>query len=576
MMSSSCSRTTSGPRGARRLLGAGLCAAALLLPGCTGSLGAPWEGGEGSDQPGGGGVDLPEGAEGAQVAARSMFPRLSHAQWENTVRDLLRLDEGPGFSASFTTDPLGGVFDNNEAVLQVTPGLWGDYQRAAEELAAMVTADEAKLGRVLPADLPAAPEARARAFVERFGERAFRRPLAAGEIDAYAALFDRGEALFPGEDPFVAGVRAALEAFLQSPHFVYRVEIGAGPAEGGLVPLSGHEIATKLAYLFWNTMPSDELFLAAAAGELSSPEAVRAYAARMLEDPRAREVVGAFHRQLYDYAQYHDLNKDPELYPEFGPEMGEAMQREAELFVDHIVFDRDGGLTDLLTSRTAFVNDDLAAVYGLEGEFSEAFERVELDAAERSGLLTRAGFLAAKATAREPDTIHRGVFVNLRILCVALPSPPDNVAALPPGEHRTNRERVEAHTGKGTCGAACHGALINPAGFAFEHYDAIGQYRTTDNGEPVNAADVYALGGQPRSFADAVELSQILAESSEAHACYAKRWIEFAHGRDARPEDRALLSALAEASRGGASTRELLLQIVSSPSFLARVPAEAP
>ncbi|XYI03856.1 DUF1592 domain-containing protein [Sorangium sp. So ce1128] len=557
-------RLTSFPRW-RRLLGAGVGAAALLLAGCTGTAGDPLV----ND-----GV-VPGGAAEAQVAERSMFPRLSHAQWENTVRDLLRLDDRPGLSASFTTDPLGGVFDNNEAALQVTPGLWGDYQRAAEELAGMVAADEGKLGRLLPADLPAEPEARAQAFVERFGERAFRRPLTAEERAAYLALFHRGAELFEGEGPFAAGVRAALEAFLQSPHFVYRVEVGAGPAKGGLIPLSGHEIATKLAYLLWNTMPSDELLAAAKAGELSSPEAVRAHAEGMLEDPRAREVVGAFHRQLYDYKMYHDLNKDPALYPEFVPEMGDDMQREAELFVEHVVFDEGGGLIDLLTSRTAFVNDHLAAVYGVEGEFNNEFAKVELNEAERSGLLTRLGFLAAKATARQPDSIHRGVFVNLRILCASLPPPPDNATALPPGDLATNRERVEAHTGKGTCGASCHGTLINPAGFAFERYDAIGKYRTTDNGAKVNSADVYTLGGQPRTYADAIEFSQLLAESTEAHACYAKRWVEFAEGRDARAKDQAFISELAEASRGGASTRDLILRIVSSTSFLARFPAEA-
>ncbi|WP_437283512.1 DUF1592 domain-containing protein [Sorangium sp. So ce375] len=553
----------------RRARVAGLCAAALLLAGCTGSMGGS-DGGEGDDSiPGG--TTQPQ----AQVAGRSMFPRLSHAQWENTVRDLLHLDDRPGLSASFTSDPLGGVFDNNEAALLVTPGLWSDYQRAAEELAAMVTADEGKLGRLVPADLPDEPAARARAFIERFGERAFRRPLTDGERDTYLALFDRGKELFEGEDPFTAGVRAALEAFLQSPNFVYRVEVGAGPAKNGLIPLSGHEIATKLAYLFWNTMPSDELLAAAKAGELSTREAVRAYTEGMLADPRAREVVGAFHRQLYDYEQYHDLNKDQALYPEFVPEMGDDMQREAELFVDHVVFDEDGGLTELLTDRTAFVNDHLAAIYGLQGDFSGEFEQVELDEAERSGLLTRLGFLAAKATARQPDSIHRGVFVNLRILCAALPPPPDNATSLPPGEHATNRERVEAHTGKGTCGASCHGVLINPAGFAFEHYDAIGKYRTTDNGMPVDSADAYTLGGQSRSFADAVEFSRLLAESSEAHACYAERWIEFAHGRGAGVEDKAFIKELGEASRGGASIKELLLRIVSSTPFLARVPAEA-
>ncbi len=153
--------------------------------------------------------------------------------------------------------------------------------------------------------------------------------------------------LFEGEDPFRrAASRAALEAFLQSPHFVYRVESGAGPAEGGLIRAErprdrGQALATSL-----ELDASDALLEAAKAGELSTREAVRAYAGGMLDDPRAREVVGAFHRQLYDYEQYHDLNKDQALYPEFVPEMGDDMQREAERFVDHVVFDEEGGLTE--------------------------------------------------------------------------------------------------------------------------------------------------------------------------------------------------------------------------------------
>jgi hypothetical protein len=506
-----------------------------------------------------------------------MFPRLTHAQWENTVRDLLRLDERPGFSSSFTTDPLGGIFDNNESALQVTPGLFADYQRAAEELAAMVATDPEKLARILPADLPSEPDARARAFIERFGERAFRRPLTSEEIDAHAAQFARGEALFPEDEPFAAGVRAALEALLQSPHFIYRVELGDAAAEaGGFIPLRAHEIATKLSYFLWNTTPSDDLLLAARTGDLDTAGAVRAHAERMLADARAREVVASFHRQLYDMEHYLDLSKDPERFPEFVPEMGDDMQREAERFVDHVVFEEEGGLTELLTSRTAFVNERLAAVYGVEGELTSELTQVELDAAERSGLLTRLGFLAMKATAREPDAIHRGVFVNLRILCASLPPPPDDATSLPPGEQKTNRDRVTAHTGKGTCGESCHGTLINPAGFAFEHYDAIGRYRTTDNGFPVNAADTYPFQGGPLSYEDAIEFSELIAESPEAHACYAKRWLEFAYGRDAKPEDGGLLRSLGEASRGGASVRDLILDLVTSRSFLARVPTEAP
>lgn len=549
-----------------------LCVGALViaasLPACTGVIGEPPDG-----------AGIAGAVPGSQAAQQSRFPRLSHAQWENTVRDLLYLDTAPGLSASFTGDPLSGYFDNNESVLQVTPGLWGDYQKAAEELSAMLTADPAKLAKLFSSDASVPVDARARAFIESFGLRAYRRPLSSAEIDQYAALFTKAKDVLTDNTPEIAGVTLVLQAFLQSPHFVYRVELADKPRADGLIPLGGYEVATKLSYLLWNTMPDDELLAAAKAGELSTKEGVRAYAAAMLADARAHEAVSAFHAQLYDYKKYLDLYKDPAVFPNFTPDMGEDMKREVELFVDDIVFEKGGGLVDILTSRTAFVNNRLAPMYGLDASsFSAEHTKVELNAKERSGFLTRVGFLAANGTARLPDSIHRGVFINLRVLCSKLPPPPNNVPPLPAISGKTNREIVSAHTGKGTCGESCHGVLINPIGFAFENYDAIGAYRTMDNGFPVDSADQYTLGGEVKSYADAIELSQVIAESTEAHRCYAKRWLEFAYGRSAAAGDDALIDKIGGASRGGASVRDIILDLVESDAFLTRAPSatEAP
>ncbi|AKT41739.1 DUF1592 domain-containing protein [Chondromyces crocatus] len=538
---------------------------ALATPACTGIFGDPDK------------VPGPKGNEGVEsLNARSQFPRLSHAQWENTTRDLLRLDARTGMSASFTRDPLGGVFDNNEIVLQVTPGLWSDYQVAAEELSALVTSSSELLGRIVPADTGGDQEARVREFVTSFGLRAFRRPLTDVEVGRFLALYRSAPEVLTDTDPFVGGMQLVLQAFLQSPFFVYRVNAGGTPRPDGLIPLTGYEIATNLSYFLWNTMPDDTLLEAATSGELSTPEGVHAYAKQMLEDPRAHEVVGSFHGQLYKFEHYLDLAKDPELFPNFTPEMGEDMAREAEMFVEHVVFSQNGSLADLFTSRTAFVNDRLAEVYGLEGDHSEEFKQVTLDPAQRSGLLTRIGFLASNATARQPDTIHRGVFVNLRLLCSKLPSPPNNVEALPASTEGTNRDRVDAHTGKGTCGAACHATMINPIGFAFENYDALGQWRTMDNSLPIDAADEFHFASGAQRFENGVELSQVIAESDEAHSCYAKHWLQFGLGRDTTDADAPLLVKIAESSRGGAPVKELILDLVASDAFLTRSPVEAP
>ncbi|TKD00639.1 DUF1592 domain-containing protein [Polyangium fumosum] len=539
------------------LLRAGALVLACLSPACVGTIG-----GSSEDQ-----------AAVQSIPERSAFPRLTHAQWENSVRDVLRLDAPPGFSASFTGDPLGGVFDNNEAVLSVTPNLWADYQRAAEELASLVVSDPAKVDALVPADEGQGNEARARAFIEAVGKRAYRRPLTAPEINQLVALFNEAPSLIDG-DPFLAGVEHVLSALFQSPHFIYRVEGTRTPRPDGLIPLGPYERAARLSYLLWNTMPDDVLFEAAAAGELDTQEGLRTHAERMLADPQARDVVLAFHRQLFDFRKFEDLYKDPAVFPEFVPEIGKDLVREAELFVEDVVFEQEGGLTALLTSRTAFVNDRLAGIYEVDAPNGAEFGKVELDAEKRSGILTRAGFLAANGTARASDPIHRGVFVNLRVLCARLPPPPNNVPPLPPVEGKTTREIVASHTGKGTCGASCHGTLINPAGFAFENYDAIGRYRAEDNGFPVDAADAYPLGGGMASFSDALTWSQLLAESREANECFAKNWLEFAYGRDAEVEDAKFIAKLGEASRTGMSVKELLLELVSSDAFSTRRPVE--
>jgi hypothetical protein len=541
----------------------GILALLCILPSCVGTIG---------DAPDGEGNGV---GPSVGVALQSAYPRLTHAQWESTTRDLLKLDAPPGLSVSFTSDPLGGIFDNDESVLQVTPPLWGDYQRAAEELAAMLIDDPQKLAKIVPADMGQGVETRAREFITGFGKRAFRRPLTTQEIDAHAALFASGPSVLGG-DPFLAGMQLVLEAFLQSPHFVYRVEIGTDKKRSdGLIPLGPYELATRLSYLLWNTMPDDALLESAAKGELDTPEGLRGRAEQMLLDPRAKDVVRSFHKQLFDWKKYADLYKDPASFPEFVPEIGADLRQEAEAFIDNVIYEQNGGFRELLTSRTAFVNDRLAGIYEVPAPAGSNFGQVELDA-NRSGALTRLGFLAANGTSRSSDPIHRGVFVNLRILCAKLPPPPNNVTPLPASTDKTTRDTVDSHTGKNTCGAGCHSTLINPAGFAFEGYDAIGRYRTMDNGYPVNSADQYTLGGAVVKYKDAVEWSQLLAESSEANQCFAKHWLEFALGRDSKPEDEALISKLGESSRGGSSVKELLVDIIVSDSFRARRPVEVP
>ena len=501
--------------------------------------------------------------------ARARVARLSHREWSNAVRDLVG-GTLPTNLLALTTDPVYGRFDNDGALLQVHETLRLDYQRSAETVAEAATKTVEAAARFLPSGLPAEPPLRARAFVERFGLRAYRRPLRPAELARYLALFAEGPAFYVGKDPFLDGVRATLEAFLQSPHFLYRLELAEGTDRR--IVLGSYEVAAKLSFALTHTLPDAALLDVAARGELARREVVRAQAERLLATAAGQEMVGDLHSQLLKLRTYDSLEqKDARLFPEYTATTGQDMRAETERFVREVV-QSDGGLRQLLVSRFTFANRRLAPIYKLPGTYGDTLTRVELDPLQRTGILTHAGFLARNADATEISSIHRGVSVHYDLLCTKLP-PPAPGATLKGAVGRTNRQRIESITGPGTCGAACHASLINPIGFAFEGYDALGRHRTLDNGVPIDASGTYSFGGAPRSFRGAVELSDLIAESPEAHECYAGSFFEYLLGRLPGDADGALIRQLGERSRTGCGgARGLVLALVTSDEFLTRAP----
>jgi Protein of unknown function (DUF1592)/Protein of unknown function (DUF1588)/Protein of unknown function (DUF1595)/Protein of unknown function (DUF1585)/Protein of unknown function (DUF1587) len=548
-----------------------LCAL-LLLQACVGGVTPSGEqarpGGAGPSRPGQDPLPPPPSERPAAAAVNTTrFARLGHRQWENSVRDLLRLPSAPGLSAKFSTDATG-TFANNGEALSVSDTLRIDYQTAAETLAQRVAQDPAALARIVPAGAPAGGPERALAFIRDFGRRAYRRPLDDQETMTFSALFEQGSALVPGVDGFAAGAQLVLEAMLQSPNFLYRTELVSGP---GRQRLGDYEIAAKLSFAVVGSMPDDALFEAAAAGALGSYEQVAAQVERLLAQGDRSGLT--FHEELFALAGLaSDIDKDPQRFPEFKPTWLPSIQKESGLFLGEI-FSAGGGLADLLTAPFTFVDATLASLYGVKRTAAAGdFQRVDLDTQQRAGFLTQIGFLA-RYGATEPDTILRGAFINQKLLCLNLAPPPGATESImmPPASARTNRDRVTAITSPAAC-AACHHTVINPAGFAFEHYDALGRYRTTDNGEPINAADSYAFSSGARSFTNAIEWSQRLAESPEVHECYAGNWFTYLQGRSLRPEDEPFVKWLAGRSKGQrASLRSLVLTVVTDDSFLTRL-----
>lgn len=421
---------------------------------------------------------------------------------------------------------------------------------------------------------PSSAGACGRRLIEIQGPRFHRRPLSAGQIASYTAFFEAQLA----EQDLPHAVLSLVQVWLQVPEFVYMYE-PEGDRNGQTnrpIALADHSLAQRLAYFLWNSMPDDELSAAADAGQLSEVEQLRAQAERMLEDPRARAAAVEFHRQWFELSALEVAQPDREAHPHFSESLRAAMAEEFARRVEHAIFAGPGTVDQLFIGRTSFVNRELAAHYGLPDPAID-WAAIELPAHERSGLLTSAAFATAHAQSVQPSPVQRGLFVLRRLLCIDLPDPPADVdTSLPDSDMQgTNRARYESHLSAPSC-VGCH-QLIDPIGFSFEHYDATGRYRQTDAGWPVDAGVSVQLPDFSGDFADAIELSDALADHPQVHACLIRHLASYALGRvvqdDARDPDfendsACILSRLRDdfATHGG-QLRQLWLDLAVSDAF---------
>lgn len=559
-------------RSAKAVLALAVSLATGLYAGCTGTITEP---GARDGEVGPGGKPSSKGQDDVAPVAR--VSRLTHQQWRNSVRDLLGIPASTPIEVELPQDPktAGYLFDNDAQSLSVDQALWGAYQRAADAVVELVVGDAALFAKLLPPD-PGDPDQRARALIDQLGGRAYRRPLQQAEKDELFEVYQGAPALFTGVPAFEAGVRLVLQALLQSPFFLYRIE-SSTKVVNGVVPLNGYEMASRLSYTLLDTMPDAKLFAAAAAGELSSAAGVEAQARRLLDDPRAADVIASFHHALFDGDKIESIKPLPALFPGVSTELAAAALEENERFVRD-QFSQGGGFRELLTATTTFVNADLAGIYGLSGSFGPSFQKVELDPEQRRGIFTQIGFLAANATSADPDPIHRGAYLARRIVCLPVSAPPEAVEPLPAAAAgTTNRENVVAYTEKeGSVCAGCHKDHINPFGFAFESYDAVGAWREQDNGHPVDSSASPLIDEIPTSVSGAVELAEKLAASPGAHECYAKHWLEYAFGRKRAAGDEKTIRDVGELSRSGGSIKDVIAKLTVSRAFMNRSKEELP
>jgi hypothetical protein len=489
---------------------------------------------------------------------------MTRFEYNNTVRDLLGDKTSPAADFGAEEEALG--FNNNAANLVTSSTLAEKYMLAAEGISARAT--EA-LSRILPCDPEVSGEEPcAREFIDYFGARAYRRPLAPGEADMLFAAYSFGRTVHN----FREGIRMVIEAALQSPHFLYRVELGsdAGPSEG-IVHLNDWEMASRLSYFFWGTMPDDELFAAAEAGLLQTKEQISGQARRMLEDPKARQTSVDFHRQWLDYDRIASATKDPALFPSWTPALREAMREETERFIDAVIFEENGDIGALLTAPYTYLTPELAAFYGVTAPTGPGFERVDLDPTERAGLLTMGSLLTLNAHSNQTSPVHRGKLVREAFLCDIMPMPPPDVMiTVPtPDPNSTARERFAEHSKNEAC-KGCH-ELMDPIGFGFENYDPVGRFRTEENGAPVDATGSLVESDINGDFDGAVELAHKLTGSEDVRACYATQWFRYASGRGETHADDCSMAALRERFKAtGGNIKELLVALTQTDAFLYR------
>ena len=525
------------------------------------------------------------GIEG--LAPTTAFPRLTALQWRNSIRDLFYMDSTPNLR--HPEDVTGGLFSNNVGPLQVSSLHQVDYQEAAYNIAEQVSSDRAQLDRILGG--VSEDESGARQFIETFVARVYRRPLAEAETDRIVERYRSGAAYYPEQNAFTAGIRHIIEVVLQSPNFLYRVEVG-GEAEDGAAPLNDYEIATRLSYALWNTMPSDALLDMAASGDLADEDDIATVAADMLDDSNHNiaELLNDAMGKLMHIEEILNLNKGydeifdldnptwpgDDCYEQGDPKaclnrkVGEAMEHEFERFIENELVTKNGGVAELMTSNDYFINKYNAPIYGLDpANYGDEFEIVAVPENERNGLLTLGGLLASKP--RETQPIHRGVRIARNVLCARLGDPPD-MFELNAAEGQTRREVIASQTSAEGC-AACHETVINPLGFAFEHYGAMGKYREQDGASPVDASVTYRFpSGNEQTFADAVEFSEALAQSGEVHECLVQNMTELMFGRTIRGFDAVLITRIGEASKdNNLSIREILVEVVKSKAFRHRL-----
>ena len=536
----------------------------LLLP--VVALGALGACATSSKQPGSGEntAETPAPICAADEAALGAAPlrRLTRFEYGRTLADLVGAD--PSIANDLPPDEESYGFDDQADTYSVSTLHASKYLDVAERVAATLVGNGARLSEFAGCD-PTIDSACVEPFVRALGRRVYRRTLTQAEVDAMLAL-EAATAAPSAAD----GVTAVVAAMLETPQFLYRTEPSA-PGE-----LFGPALATRLSFMITEAAPDPLLLDAAEAGDLDTNEGLLTQADRLLASPRAGEAFSHFMLEWWDLDGLAAVQKDQALYRSWDSTIPAEFAQETQAFLT-AAWSAEPTLATFLGGPFTYVDTKLAGFYGTSTPTSTGFSKVLLDPTRAAGLLTQGSFLAVHAKPNQTSPIHRGKFVRERLLCDPPEPPPANIVVSPPtvDPRLSTRERFAQHTANALC-AGCH-AMMDPIGFLFEHYDAIGRWRDVDGGKPVDASG-YLEGTDVDGDLDGVPaLAKKLLASDQVRACVAKQWFRYAFGREATtPADSCTVGALAgELARTNGNLRSVIRATVEQQLFRGQRPEEA-
>ncbi len=513
-------------------------------------------------------VDAGPPPAAAFTAPEPHLRRLTRTQYQNVLRDTF----GDAIVLPRALEPdtaVEGSVSVGAAITSNSPRGVEQYQTAAYDIAQQVLRDPSHRTPLLDCT-PAGLDDRACAerFVRAAGRALLRRPVTTSEVSEITTVAMTA-AMTLGD--FHRGLEYALAALLQATDFLFRSELGEpDPTRPAGFRFTAYEFASRLSFFLWDGAPDDALLDAAADGTLDRPDGVAAQVDRMLASPRARRGLAAFVADWLQLARLDQLSVDTQLFPSYAPDLGPSAREEVLRTADWLVFDRDVDLRELATTRERFVNRRLAALYSVQFPLRDAapdvFAMVTMpETSTRRGLITSAAILAMNSHPTSTSPTLRGKYIRGTLLCESILSPPAGLNTAipePSATARTLRERLAVHATSEGC-RSCH-VLMDPLGLGLEHFDAIGRYRTVDNGAPIDASGRY----EQITFSDEVALAQGIHDHPGFPRCMVTRAYRYAQGRVETEGDRAELARLQDYfAYRGYRFRALLAEIATSPSF---------